>query len=72
LFDLWTTPVKQDLKLLKGYLEKPLDSDWKIPLSHVEWKKLLVSEEFPDHVCRSQDLELPFKQCEDETFDAIR
>jgi len=71
-FDLWTTPVKPDLKLIKGYLEKPLDSDWKIPLSHFEWKKLLVSEEFPDHACYDQDLELLFKQCEEETVDAIQ
>jgi len=64
--------VKQDIKLLKEYLEKPLDPDWKIPLSHFEWKELLVGEEFPDHACCDQDLELLFKQREDKTAGPIR
>ncbi|KAF8346502.1 hypothetical protein F5887DRAFT_1073184 [Amanita rubescens] len=71
LFDLWTTPVELDFKLLKGYLEEPLHPDWKIPLSHFEWKRLLQGELLPDHACCDQDLELLFNQCEDETADRI-
>ncbi|KAF8339322.1 hypothetical protein F5887DRAFT_1232886 [Amanita rubescens] len=46
-------------------------TDWKIPLSHFKWKKLLQGEELPDHACCDQDLELLFNQCEDETADRI-
>ncbi|KAF8336080.1 hypothetical protein F5887DRAFT_1285507 [Amanita rubescens] len=55
LFDLWTKPAKWDLRHLKEYLEKPLDPDWKIPLPHAD----------------AEDLELLFKQSEDETAVAI-
>lgn len=71
LFDLWTTPVKQNLQNLKEYLEKPLDPDWKIPLSHVEWENLLVTNVGFDHPCYDEDLKVLFKQCEDETADGI-
>lgn len=72
LFDLWRAPVELDFKLLKGYLEEPLPPDWKIPLSHFEWKELLHGEELPDNACCDQDLELLFNQCEDKTANAIR
>jgi hypothetical protein len=65
LFNLWTTPVKQDLLNLTGYLERPLDPDWKIPMSHAEWKKHLFSGG-RGQACHDQDLELLFKRCEDE------
>jgi hypothetical protein len=71
LFGLWATPVKQNLVHLKEYLERPLDPDWKVPLSRVEWKNLLVSG-VHDHACHDQDLELLFKQCEDETAPEAR
>lgn len=67
LFDLWTKPVKRDLWHLKEYLEEPLDPNWKIPLSHAEWRALLVTESIPAHACSAEDLELLFKQSEDET-----
>ncbi|KAF8798414.1 hypothetical protein BYT27DRAFT_7151238 [Phlegmacium glaucopus] len=67
LFDLWTKPAKWDLQHLKEYLEKPLDPDWKIPLPHAEWRALLVTESIPPHACSAEDLELLFKQSEDET-----
>jgi hypothetical protein len=65
LFNLWATPVKQDLLDLSGYLERPLNPDWKIPMSHAEWKKYLYSGG-RDQACHDQDLGLLFKQCEDE------
>src|SRR6266550_2963709 len=71
LFDLWTKPAKWDLRHLKEYLEKPLDPDWKIPLSHAEWRAFLVTESIPAHACSAEDLELLFKQSEDETAVAI-
>ena len=71
LFDLWKKPAKCDLRHLKEYLEKPLDPDWKIPLSHAEWRAFLVTESIPAHACSAEDLELLFKQSEDETAVAI-
>ena len=71
LFDLWTKPAKWELRHLKEYLEKPLDPDWKIPLSHAEWRAFLVTESIPAHACSAEDLELLFKQSEDETAVAI-
>jgi len=71
LFDLWTKPAKCNLWDLKEYLGKPLDPDWKIPLSHAEWRALLVSETLPAHACSAEDLELLFKQSEDETAAAV-
>ena len=72
LFDLWTKPAKWDLiQHLKEYLEKPLDPDSKIPLSHAEWRALLVTESIPTHACYAEDLELLFKESEDETAVAI-
>ncbi|KAF8811439.1 hypothetical protein BYT27DRAFT_7134015 [Phlegmacium glaucopus] len=71
LFDLWTKPAKWVLQHLKEYLEKPLDPDWKIPLPHAEWRALLVTESIPTHACSADDLELLFKQSEDETAVAI-
>ncbi len=71
LFDLWTKPAKWDLRHLKEYLEKPLDPDWKIPLSHAEWRAFFVTESIPAHACSAEDLELLFKQSEDETAVAI-
>lgn len=71
LFDLWTKPAKWDLRHLKEYLEKPLDPDWKIPLPHAEWRTFLVTESIPAHACSAEDLELLFKQSEDETAVAI-
>ncbi|KAF8334373.1 hypothetical protein F5887DRAFT_1285964 [Amanita rubescens] len=71
LFYIWAIPVKQDLEHLKGYLEEPLDPDWKIPLSRVEWRKLLFRG-VHDHACYDQDLELLFTQSEDETANEIQ
>jgi len=71
LFDLWTKPGKRDLWQLKEYLEEPLDPDWKIPLSHAEWRGLLVTESIPEHACTAEDLELLFTLSEDETAVAI-
>ncbi|KIL57063.1 hypothetical protein M378DRAFT_28119 [Amanita muscaria Koide BX008] len=64
---LWTKPVAPDLQHLKEYFEKPLDPDWKIPLSYNRWKEYLASELSPAQACSDEDLELLFKQSEDET-----
>ncbi|KIL61885.1 hypothetical protein M378DRAFT_108952 [Amanita muscaria Koide BX008] len=64
---LWTKPVAPDLHHLKEYFEKPLDPDWKIPLSYNRWKEYLASELSPAQACSDGDLELLFKQSEDET-----
>jgi hypothetical protein len=71
LFDLWTKLAKWDLRHLKEYLEESLDPDWKIPLSHAQWRSLLVSESITAHACSAEDLELLFKKSEDETAVAI-
>ncbi|KAK2465690.1 hypothetical protein APHAL10511_002234 [Amanita phalloides] len=71
LFDLWTKPVALDLQHLKEYFEKPLDPDWKIPLSYNQWKEYLASELSPAQACSDKDLESLFKQSEDETAVAI-
>ncbi|KAF8346567.1 hypothetical protein F5887DRAFT_1281694 [Amanita rubescens] len=67
LIDLWTKPVALDLRQLKEYFEGPLDPDWKIPLSHNQWKEYLANELSPAQACSDEDLELLFKQSEDET-----
>ncbi|KAK2464907.1 hypothetical protein APHAL10511_002983 [Amanita phalloides] len=72
LFNLWTAPVQYDIKLLQAYLDEPLSPDWKVPLSHFDWKQLLFSEAVRDHACSDQDLELLFNQCDDESASAIR
>ena len=56
-----------DLRHLKEYLEKPLEPDWKIPLSYNQWMAYLASESSPTRACSDEDLELLFKQSEDET-----
>lgn len=63
--------MRPDLQQLVGYLEAPLGPDEKIPLSHAQWKALMVTESIPTHACRDEDLELLFKQSEDETAVAI-
>ena len=73
LFNLWTAPVQHDIKLLQAYLDEPLSPDWKVPpLSHFDWKQLLTSEPTGHLACSDQDLELVFKQCDDETAKSIR
>ena len=72
LFNLWTAPVQYDIERLQGYLDEPLGPDWKVPLSHFDWKELLSSEPSRHLACRDQDLELVFKQCDDETALSIR
>ncbi|KAF8721898.1 hypothetical protein AX14_010132 [Amanita brunnescens Koide BX004] len=67
LCSIWTEPVALDLQHLKEYLEKPLDPDWKIPVSYNQWKGYLASELSPAQACSDEDLELLFKQSEDET-----
>jgi hypothetical protein len=67
LCGLWTKPVALDLRHLKEYLEKPLEPDWRIPLSYNQWKAYLASELSPAQACSDEDLELLFKQSEDET-----
>ena len=67
LCGLWTKPVALDLRHLKQYLEKPLEPDWKIPLSYNQWMAYLASESSPTRACSDEDLELLFKQSEDET-----
>ncbi|KAM6493367.1 hypothetical protein JOM56_011501 [Amanita muscaria] len=64
---LWTKSVAPDLQHLKEYFEKPLDPDCKIPLSYNRWKEYLASELSPAQACSDEDLELLFKQSEDET-----
>ncbi|KAF8622323.1 hypothetical protein AX15_007111 [Amanita polypyramis BW_CC] len=67
LCSLWTKPAALDLRHLKEYFEKPLDPDWKVPLSYNKWKEYLASELYPAQACSDEDLELLFKQSEDET-----
>ncbi|KAF8344478.1 hypothetical protein F5887DRAFT_1075528 [Amanita rubescens] len=67
LSSLWTKPVALDLQHLKEYFEKPLDPDWKIPLSYNRRKGYLSNEKYSAQVCSDEDLELLFKQSEDET-----
>ncbi|KIK09119.1 hypothetical protein K443DRAFT_808 [Laccaria amethystina LaAM-08-1] len=56
---------------LKEHLEEPLDPDCKIPLSHADWRTLLTNGLVRSQVCTAEDLELLFKQSEDETAISI-
>ncbi len=58
LYSPWIKPVVPDLQHLKEYFEKPLDPDWKIPLSYNQWKEYLANELSPAIACSDEDLEL--------------
>ncbi|TFK67603.1 hypothetical protein BDN72DRAFT_898854 [Pluteus cervinus] len=74
LLDLWSTPVLEPPKLhfLREYFEHPLEENWKVPLSRSRWQELLHSGvDRPEDRCKNENLNLLFKQSEDEKVDAI-
>ncbi|TFK70006.1 hypothetical protein BDN72DRAFT_896808 [Pluteus cervinus] len=72
LLGLWTTPVELDIQHLRKYFETPLEQDWKIPLSHSQWQKLLFKRDgFPLENCFDEDLQSLFRPSEDEMADRI-
>jgi len=74
LLEKWTSSLDTlpALGVLSAYLNEPLDAEEKVPLSQVDWRRLLVElPGIPNHECYDQDLELLFTPSEEESAQAV-
>ena len=68
----WNAPLRLNDPSLELYLNEPLLSEEKIPISSKQMKMLLLpNPSLPEHFCGPEDLEVLFTENEDETADFI-